>query len=120
MNVIVTVVSGISDTSAYTTKCFRYLWKDLLSLPCIKTDKSDLWHMRPDFSVPCDVGYAGYYGNYICIFAYLVNPGVAPTPHALARFKLFMTLLFPTFGNPAKRTSHFRLKNTLLLKSKFN
>lgn len=33
---------------------------------------------------------------------YLVTPGVAPTLHARARFKLLIKLLFPTLGNPRK------------------
>ena len=32
---------------------------------------------------------------------YLVMPGVEPTLHALLRFRLFITLLFPVLGKPA-------------------
>lgn len=41
---------------------------------------------------------------------YLVTPGVAPTLHARARFRLLIKLLFPTFGKPAVergQTRHF-------------
>lgn len=34
------------------------------------------------------------------LLTYLVTPGVAPTLHARARFKLLIKLLFPTFGKP--------------------
>ena len=36
VEILHTVVSGISDNSAYPTKCYRYLWKNLVSPPFIK------------------------------------------------------------------------------------
>ena len=36
--------------------------------------------------------------------SYFVTPGVDPTLQDLDRFKLLMTLLFPTFGNPTMPT----------------
>lgn len=46
--------------------------------------------------------------SFLC--TYLVTPGVAPTLHARARFRLLIKLLFPTFGKPTEgsgKTRHF-------------
>lgn len=37
------------------------------------------------------------------MYTHLVTPGVAPTLHARARFKLLIKLLFPTLGKPTKQ-----------------
>lgn len=51
---------------------------------------------------------------------YLVTPGVAPTLHARARFKLLIKLLFPTFGKPSKQEwqKDFALDNLDLNKAR--
>lgn len=49
-------------------------------------------------------------GLSIFLCTYLVTPGVAPTLHARARFRLLIKLLFPTFGKPTEesgKTRHF-------------
>lgn len=47
-------------------------------------------------------GQAGFQDQQLTC-TYLVTPGVAPTLHARARFKLLIKLLFPTLGNPTKQ-----------------
>ncbi len=42
------------------------------------------------------------YGINNLLYTYLVTPGVAPTLHARARFKLLIKLLFPTLGKPTE------------------
>lgn len=39
---------------------------------------------------------------------YLVTPGVAPTLHARARFRLLIKLLFPTLGKPIKKKQQWQ------------
>ena len=41
------------------------------------------------------------------ITTYFVTPGVAPTQHAFILFRLFIILLFPVFGKPAKNQLQF-------------